>query len=143
AKKAEKKKVVKVKRGGSSLAVGRGVLAGILLWVLIFVEVSIVLFVFKLGAGSLWYLIVHYALLAIIIGVAANFYFNKRSVKPNAKTGLLLGLVMVVVAVVLDILITVPAFIGGDYSLFFNDPSMLAGLVEVVIISMLMGVVRK
>ena len=117
----------------------RGVLTGILLWVLIFFEVSILKFGFKL-AGQLYYF-VHYLLLIILIWISASAYFKGRRIKSDAKNGLILGILFVVIGVILDAIITIPLFVKS-YA-FFLDPYLLAGLIETIVISVIVSALKR
>jgi hypothetical protein len=119
----------------------RGIAAGVILWVLIFFEVSILMFGFKLTAGTTYYTI-HYIALAVIAYISALFYFKGKRVKKNAKEGLKAGIVMLVTAIVLDALITVPLWMGGNYA-FFLDPYLIAGLVETLVVVAIAGALKK
>lgn len=93
----------------------RAIWTGIVLWVLIFFEVSILMFGFKLEGIS--YSIVHYIFLVIFVLTMSYVYFRK--VKANFKEGLLLGLVFTLTGIILDAVITVPLFVH-DYSAFLT-----------------------
>ncbi len=117
----------------------RGILTGVLLWALIFFEVSILMFGFKLEGLS--YYIIHYVLLAVLASISAMIYFKGKKIKRSAKEGFYLGILLVVTAVVLDSVITIPLFVKS-YS-FFLDPYLVAGLIETVIVSTIFGAVKK
>src|SRR3989344_2384779 len=105
----------------------RALLCGALLWVLIFFEVSILMFGFKIVGGGLYYTI-HYIMLIILASLSALIYFRGR-VDRGLGQGLLVGLVMVLTGIVLDAIITVPLF-TKNYAAFFKDIYLLIGLVE-------------
>ncbi|MFA6088902.1 MAG: hypothetical protein WC755_03485 [Candidatus Woesearchaeota archaeon] len=109
---------------------------GILLWVLIFIEVSILKFGLKLSEGPIYY-VIHYVLLAILVLFSTTMYFKSAKTKASLNEGLLVGIIFVIIGTLLDIAITVQLFIG-DYS-FFNNPYLWTGLVEIVIISGITG----
>lgn len=123
----------------------RGITAGIILWVLIFFEVSILMFGFKLTAGITYYTI-HYIVLAVLTYIAVLFYFRGKKIKRNAREGLKLGIVMLITGIILDAIITLPLWIipqGGSYSSFFSDLYLIAGFAEIVIIAIILGSVKK
>lgn len=109
----------------------RAVLISALIWVIIFVELSITMIGFKLSETNVW--IVHYLLLIPIVILGGHLYYGK-----NDKTnGFLLGLFMLAIGIILDLIITVPLFIipsGGNYGTYFSSIYMLAGFVEMVIL---------
>lgn len=113
-------------------------LIGVLFWVLIATEVSIIGmrpelaaqtengFVFNsTGIG------VHFLLLAMITTVVAFFVFRKKSV--TAMSGVKLGLVVIAVGLLLDVAITVPMFVK-DYSFYFGKWTIWAGYALAVVV---------
>ncbi len=118
----------------------RAVLAGIVLWVLIFFEVSILMFGFGLE-GTTYYMI-HYILAGILILAVSWYYFKGPKSNKILKEGLLLGAVMVVIGIILDAIITVPLFIQEGYD-FFLRLDIVMGLVLVVIVATVFTVVKK
>jgi|SRR3989338_2964530 len=119
----------------------RGFYFGVLLWVLIFFEVSILMFGFNLGADDVAYYILHYIFVAIFVILASLFYFRGHRIKRDIREGLLLGVYFAVIGIVLDAIITVPLFVK-DYS-FFLDAGLLAGYLEIIVISGIVGCVRE
>ncbi|OGJ20849.1 hypothetical protein A3K73_07305 [Candidatus Pacearchaeota archaeon RBG_13_36_9] len=115
----------------------RVILAGILLWVLIFVEISI----FQIGlqitgvTGS----VIHYILL-IPIGVFCAWFYYRGKDKTN---GFLLGLVMLIVGTILDLVVTMPLFLEGDYIGFYSDPFLLVGFLVAVVVVGTYDLARK
>jgi hypothetical protein len=118
----------------------RAILAGALLWVLIFFEVSILMFGFKLQAGYTYYTI-HYVLLALLALIVSLIYFNKRKIATGIGQGFALGIIMIITGIVLDALITVPLFVK-DYQYFF-DIYLITGFIEVLVISTVIGIIKK
>ncbi len=110
---------------------------GLLLWVFIFFEVSILMFGLNIKDGSEYY-IVHYGFLAILTVIIVVLYYNDKSIKPKLKDGLLVGIVFVITGLVLDAITTVPLFVK-NYGYFLNL-GLLVGLAEVIIIT---GIVSK
>jgi len=55
----------------------RAVSCGALLWVLIFFEVSILMFGFKFDSTNSYYYLAHYPLAVILIAIASLIYFRK------------------------------------------------------------------
>ena len=95
----------------------RAILTGVLLWVLIFFEISVLMFGFNLETPEINY--VHYVLSIFIVGFVTSYYLRGRGVKKGWQEGLLFGVVLVVVGIILDAIITVPLFIRS-YSFFLN-----------------------
>lgn len=119
----------------------RAIAFGALSWVLIFFEVSILMFGLQLEPGAGYY-IIHYILAAVLIALTAALYFKgKRVNKRGFGKGAIVGIVFVIVGIILDAIITVPLFVK-DYSFFF-DPMMLIGYLETIIIVCVVGAVKR
>lgn len=117
--------------------VKRAIWTGIVSWVLIFFEVSVLMFGF--GISDVNKNIVHYILIIIAIGVPAIMYFSKA--KAGLKEGFLLGLVFVFVGLILDSIITIPLFIKS-YSFFLN-PYLIIGFLEGLAVTTVVGVIKS
>ncbi len=115
------------------------VLCGALIWVLIFFEVSILMFGFKLQPGLTYYTI-HYILAAIITGSMSWFYFSRKKVEAGLQEGFLVGLVFVIIGMVLDAVITVPLFVK---SYAFFDKMLFIGLIEGIIVTGIVGKIKE
>lgn len=109
---------------------------GILLWIFIFVEVSILMFTPFIASRMGLYYILYYLILALLFGYCAYSYFKIQK-KSNWKEGLYLGLWFILVGSILDLIITVPLFVK-DFS-FFYDPLLLIGFVENLVVCMIVG----
>lgn len=120
----------------------KAILCGALLWVLIFFEVSILMFGFKMQSGTSSYLITHYILLVILTAISAFVYFRGK-IKKGVKSGLLLGIIFVVISAVLDSIITIPLFLNMNYYGFFISLEMLASYFLVLVVSMIMGMIKE
>ena len=96
---------------------------------------------FGFGLEGLTYSIVHYLILIILAGFASYFYFRGKGVKRGAGEGLLLGIVMMLTGIILDSIITVPLFIKS-YS-FFADVYLWIGIVEEVVITTIVGTLKR
>lgn len=116
----------------------RAMIFGVLIWVLIFFEVSVLKFGFNLGVTAAYYTW-HYSLSGIIVAVVSWFYFEKA--KKSLEGGILAGLVFTIVGIILDALITVPLFVH-DYR-FFLDRFLWVGLIEGIVVVALVGAIRK
>ena len=118
----------------------RAILLGALLWVLIFFEVSILMFGFNLSEGLIYY-IVHYIFLALFTILVSLIYFRSRKLKGGFLHGFLLGLILIFTGIILDVVITVPLWIG-NYYFFFYDFYLLIGYLEVLILACVIGIAR-
>jgi hypothetical protein len=99
----------------------RAVLAGILLWILIFMEISVVRI--GLGMTDLLGTIGHYVLLIPLSIAGAWFYYSSE----DDLNGFILGILMLFVGIVIDSTITVPLFQNGDFLAYFSDPLLWGG----------------
>lgn len=120
---------------------------GIVFWVLIFVAVSVLMFGFKLSAPSINYYTILYLIVAIITIVLTLIYFSgKKKTRGGFLRGILVGIIFIIIGVILDALITVPFFIipqGGSYMSYFLDSYLLIGFLVSIILSGIVGAVKK
>jgi RsiW-degrading membrane proteinase PrsW (M82 family) len=104
----------------------RLILTGIIVWALIFVEWSIIIFAPILKDLGNWQWLIHYIVLIPIVWLGASIYYQKKS----KVSGLKVGIGMLIVGIILDSLVTVPFFVapqGETFSSFFLNPFMLVG----------------
>lgn len=123
----------------------RAGLIGVVLWVLIFFEVSALMFGFKLTSGPVYYTI-HYIMLVLFSILGVLWYFWNSKLKKGFLHGLEVGLTFVIVGIILDSIITIPLWIvpqGGSYSGFFFDKYMLIGYLIILIASGIVGMFKK
>lgn len=111
----------------------RAILLGGLLWVLVFFEISILMFGFNLTEEVLF--IIHYVLLIPLVLVASTLYF--KNLKKSAREGFTTGTIFILTGLILDAIITVPLFVK-DYS-FFLDLKLLISLIEIIAITTIFG----
>lgn len=110
---------------------------GILLWVVIFIEISLTKIAFGLSDLAVW--TTHYILLIpFAVFIASRYYKCKDRVN-----GFVLGLVVVIVGIVLDAIITVPFFMNGHYSIYFSQPTLLVGFFEAIVIFGVYDILRR
>lgn len=114
------------------------ILYGALLWVLIFFEVSILMFGFNLK-GILYYS-VHYIFAILLVAIITALYFRKE--KSNFRKGIIIGIIFSIVGIILDIIITVPLFVK-DYSLMFGDLGLWIGIFLGIITAGITGLIKK
>lgn len=120
------------------MSLKKAVFFGTVLWVLIFFEVSILMFGFKLSPGAIFYAI-HYIALALLVSICTLIY-SKHS-KLSTKNGFITGIIFALTTTILDALITVPLFVK-DYS-FFLDKFLWIGTAEVIIITAFIGMIKS
>ena len=102
---------------------------GILLWVLIFVVVSVLMFGFP-NLYSDWMTLLTNPFLIVF---CAWMYF--KQVKGDVKQGVYLGIYWIILGTILDVIITVPLFVK-TYS-FFTHWTLWLGWVETIAFSAL------
>lgn len=106
----------------------RAILLGALIWVLIFVEISITMIGLKLSELTSY--IIHYIFL-IPMGIFCAWLYYKSKDKIN---GFLLGVIFLLVGVILEVIITIPMFIKGDYVGYFSSYYLWIGMIELVLV---------
>lgn len=114
----------------------RAVITGIILWLLIFVVLSILMFTPFLKDKTMIQYIIFWILLAPMTLLSAKWYFKMDP--PNLKKGLCLGLIILGVSTVLDLVVTVPVFVKS-YSTFFSDWKLYFGLSEILLLCIYAG----
>lgn len=131
----------------------RALIISVVLWLLIFFEVSILFFGFGLSPGITTYYIVHYLLFTFFIIIFALIYFNIKNVEKGAINGLVLGLIFVVTEIILDSVIIIPLFnlkrgipfseLGGNYAGILFSTEMLISYLFTVILCAVVGWFKK
>lgn len=117
----------------------RALWTGALSWILIFFEVSVLMFGF--GITDTDTRLAHHLLFSAIILVCALLYFRKSTIKAGAIEGLYLCLIFFGVSLFLDAAITIPLFVK-DYS-FLANPYHLIGFAESLIVTVAVGLMRR
>lgn len=122
----------------------RAILLAILLWVLIFVEISI----FKIGLGitGVTQYILNYIFLILFTLFSVWIYYKSK----DRINGFLLGTFLLLVGNVLDLLITVPIFAAKQYTTlkaayigFYSDLYLWVGFLIVIVITGIYDLARK
>ncbi len=113
----------------------RAIGLGVLLWLLIFVWWSVLMFS---GLAENMQYILHYILLIPGAILVAWLYYRSN----DKVNGFLLGLVILLTGTILDILITIP-FFTGSYVEFYTSPLMWIGFLETVLIVGLYDLAKK
>ena len=109
---------------------------GVLLWVLIFIELSILIFLPWFKENTMAVKIVHLPILAIFTIFLACRYF--KVVMPTAKEGFIFGVWILIIANVLDLVLTIPLFIKS-YSGFYSDIWLWVGFLVVILFATMVG----
>lgn len=109
------------------------VLFGILFWLIIFVEVSIIGFSPDLSAmGPFGFefnqtgQVIHFIAIVLIAAILARLYYKKEN--PPLIEALQVALIILATGIILDVVITVPLFIK-NYAVFFGDVNLWIGFV--------------
>ena len=119
------------------LNIGKATLLGILLWVLIFTEISVLMFS---GLNNTAQKIIHFILLAVFALVCGKIYFKKSM--DRWKEGFLLGVWMILTGTILDILITIPLFVKS-YPTYYMQWSLWLGFIELIVLTTVSGIIFK
>ena len=119
----------------------RAIGCGILLWILIFFEVSILIFGLKLPQTTITYYSTHFIFLLLFTLLVSAGYFWDRTIKSGFKEGIILGILVLFTGIILDVAITIPLFIK-DY-LFLLRTDILIGYLTVLITTTIVGWVMK
>jgi hypothetical protein len=120
------------------MGIFKGILIGIVLWLLIFVEVSVLMFAFNLSSDL--YYIIHFILLSLFVILGCLWYFRKS--KGGFLRGLLVGIIFVITGIILDAIITAPFFASEGYVLLIRT-DILLGELWIIILSALVGLAMK
>ncbi len=114
----------------------RAVGFGVMLWVGIFVIISILMFTPGIKDHPIVLHIIYYVLFIPLVLLLAKWYF--RGTMPTARQGFLLGLIGLAIGTLLDLAITVPFFIHS-YRDFYTDVYLYIGYAEVLLLATLAG----
>jgi len=121
---------------------GRALAVGILIWVLIFVEWSILIFLPVVKDSLTMQYIIHYIVLIVWALIGAHLYYKSK----DKINGFVLGFVFLIIGIILDAIITMPLFIipqGRGYADFFLDFMMWIGYIELIIVVWLYDLGRR
>jgi len=110
-------------------------MTGVMLWVLIFITLTFLMFIPALADKELLQRIIFWVMLVPMVFLSAKWYF--RVDPPEFKKGIFLGVIVLPVLIVLD-LITIPLY-SGSYSGFFSDWMLYVGLAENFVLFALAG----
>lgn len=114
----------------------RAIVTGIILWLLIFVVLSILMFTPFLKDRVMVRYTIFWLLLVPMTLLSAKWYFKMDP--PNLKKGLCLGLIILAISIVFDLAVTVPVFVKS-YAKFFSDWKLYFGLSEILLLCMYAG----
>jgi len=114
----------------------RALVYGVILWILIFVEFSIVMFLPWFKDHTKAQYVANWVLLIPIVLLCTKWFFKAEV--PTTKKGLLLGIIGLVVGTILDMLITIPFFVKS-YSLYYGNWMMYIGFVEGILLAAYAG----
>ena len=114
----------------------RATLWGILLWIFIFVEISILMFLPGLKDSYMGQRIVHLLVFALLVLFVTKWYF--KTVQASTKEGFVVGIWFIIVGTVLDAIITIPLFVKS-YSFFYSDMYLWLGFLILIVVSTLVG----
>ncbi len=113
---------------------------GVMLWILVFVIYSIILFLPFLQGQELLQSVIFWVINIPVVLFLSKWFF--KEVKPTWKRGLQLGICAIIIGTVLDLLIT-QLFIPGTYQdflkEFYGNWMLYVGFLEVIVITTLAG----
>lgn len=107
----------------------KAILLGIFLWILIFIWWSIIMEVPALSGRLLLQWLIHFALLVPACVLVARVYY----MSDDKMSGFFLGIIFIVVAIVLDLLVTIHIVPGG-FGRFFSNPFLWIGFIELLFV---------
>ncbi len=114
----------------------RAIVFGLMLWLAIFIVLSLLMFIPVLKESNWAVNIVFWILLVPMVLLLSKWYFKQEP--PTVKKGLVLGIIALSVSIVLDILITVPFFVGS-FAVFFGDWMLWAAMFEILLLTVFAG----
>lgn len=112
---------------------------GVILWVFIFVEISVLMFMPGLEGKEGWQSVIHLIILPLLVLFCSYMYFKRG--KASLQDGFLLGVFFLIVGTVLDLAITIPLFVKS-FS-FYMQWDLWLGYLEVVTFACLGGLLFK
>ena len=111
-----------------------------ILWALIFVQISVVMFAPRISELSdTMQSIVHLLILPLFILLCCYMYF--KNAKPTWKDGLMLAIWFIVIGTILDLAITIPLFVKSFD--FYKRWDVWIGTLEILVISPLYTYLKK
>lgn len=108
----------------------------VILWVIIFVIYSIIMFLPWFKDHNVRIQIAWWVLEIPIVLLWSRAYF--KTVAPTWKSGLILGVVGLLIGTILDLLITVPFFVKS-YAVYYGNWLMYVGFVEMIVLTIIAG----
>ena len=115
----------------------RGIIFGLIFWVIVFVIISILMFIPWIKDSSVRINIIWYILEIPLVLLLAKWYFKQR--KPSLKEGVMIGITALIVGTILDVVITIPVFLKGNYTQFYGDWMLYIGYVEMLVLTTISG----
>lgn len=110
----------------------------VILWVLIFAGISVLMFTPALAGKQAVQDALEVVVLLPAVILFSSYMYLKGAKKPAIKEGLALGVYFVIIATILDVLITIPLFVKS-YGALYGKWTVWAGFLETVIFSAAAG----
>lgn len=113
-----------------------------ILWSLIFVEISVVMFTPSLYGLYFVQKLIHLSLLPFMALICVYMFFRSIKEKPTLLYGFYIGLYFLALGTVLDLIITIPLFMfpqGRGIADFYNQWNLWLGFAEVLYVCSLAG----
>jgi Na+/proline symporter len=105
---------------------------GVIFWVLIFIVVSLLMFGLGLFEGDPLFYSLDFLFCSLFAIFLSLVYFNGKT-KKGFLQGLLIGVIFVIVAIILDSLITIPLFKNGDYSFLIQGNILFNEIIAIIL----------
>jgi hypothetical protein len=113
---------------------------GAILWVLIFVEVSIAMFTPGLSTNTFLQKIIEVLIIPIFVLLCAHMYFKHE--KATLKNGLMLAAWFLLIGTILDLAITIPLFVKS-FTVMYGQWNLWVGYIEAFVVCALYGYLKK
>ncbi|MBD3311179.1 MAG: hypothetical protein GF349_01625 [Candidatus Magasanikbacteria bacterium] len=114
----------------------RSIFFAVILWIFIFIIISVLMFLPQLQGNDLAINIVFWIILIPLVLLLAKWYFKKDP--PNIKKGFYLGVITLIIGTILDLTITIPFFVHS-YADFYSDWMMWFGFAELLVLTTFAG----
>lgn len=119
----------------------RAILLGVVLWLGIFFEASLLMTILNSNNSQIYYCL-HFLFASLFVIVLSLFYFYPRKVGKGFLNGILVGLVFFVISVILDSIVTIPLFLNMDYGFLIRTDILLMELWGIILCG-IVGLIKK
>ena len=113
---------------------------GILFWIVLFVLISIVMFLPFLAGKIVIQNIIVFIIDIVAAFIFATWYFQKA--KGGIGNGIIFGIGILLIGIILDMIITVPLYVNS-YIEYFSMWTLYLGILLVIITCAIAGAMKK